>query len=83
MDDGARTRRFAPYFANSGFFYLRNTYRVRQFWDQFTLMSGLMAYWKSQQQLLALALEFASGQFGLSVRVLPWQRYVHCRLSYV
>jgi hypothetical protein len=34
MDDGARTRRFAPYFANSGFFYLRNTYRVRQFWDQ-------------------------------------------------
>jgi len=27
MDDAARSDRFAPYFANSGFFYLRNNVR--------------------------------------------------------
>jgi hypothetical protein len=51
MDDGARTSRFAPFFANSGFFYLRNNYKTRQFWDAFTLAGGLMKYWRSQQQV--------------------------------
>lgn len=38
MDDGARTFRFAPFFANSGFYYLTNRHpgggHIVEFWDQ-------------------------------------------------
>jgi hypothetical protein len=40
MDDGARTFRFAPFFANSGFYFLANHNpgggHIVEFWDQVT-----------------------------------------------
>lgn len=37
MDDGARTFRFAPLFANSGFFYVKNHPTSIRFWDMVTM----------------------------------------------
>eukprot|EP00040_Diaphanoeca_grandis_P022039 m.117931 g.117931 ORF g.117931 m.117931 type:complete len:589 (+) comp28618_c0_seq1:253-2019(+) len=36
QDDNSRQERFAPFFANSGFFYLKNTATTKWFWEHVT-----------------------------------------------
>ena len=70
MDDGARSPRFAPYFSNSGFYFLRSNRKTTYFQE---LM--LMAYWEiekshSHQSALIHHMIEAHSLFGIGVRIL-------------
>lgn len=70
MDDGARSPRFAPYFSNSGFYFLRSNKKTTYFQE---LM--LMAYWEiekshSHQSALIHHMIEAHSLFGIGVRIL-------------
>jgi hypothetical protein len=59
MDDGARTGRFAPYYANTGFFYLRATDNTKSLWDDMFFRYDFIARWHSQQALTNMLLDNA------------------------
>ena len=70
MDDGARSERFTPVYANSGFYYLRNTLRTRSF-----IQDTLFAYHKvfaqrSHQSVVSQILIDHISLNGLSMRLL-------------
>eukprot|EP01062_Namystynia_karyoxenos_P044947 TRINITY_DN33278_c0_g1_i1.p1 TRINITY_DN33278_c0_g1~~TRINITY_DN33278_c0_g1_i1.p1 ORF type:complete len:584 (+),score=127.50 TRINITY_DN33278_c0_g1_i1:61-1812(+) len=70
MDDSARTDRFGPYFANSGFYLVRSTTRALQ-WAQETLYGyDTVAQWGSHQQLTSQMLADGHSRYGLRVGVL-------------
>ena len=70
QDDGAHTLRYAPYSANSGFYYIRHNRLTRHFVDTLLTTGSFMIYqWKSHQQvLIAILSEFVS-LYGLKVKV--------------
>eukprot|EP00038_Savillea_parva_P001017 m.100785 g.100785 ORF g.100785 m.100785 type:complete len:643 (+) comp10360_c0_seq3:95-2023(+) len=80
QDDGARNARYQPWYANTGFFYIRATYVTRDFWDRVT--QQMPSYPQSNQVVLNWVLEgFESrghpvSQEELPVRVLPQDEYV-------
>eukprot|EP00040_Diaphanoeca_grandis_P044064 m.11158 g.11158 ORF g.11158 m.11158 type:complete len:582 (-) comp8687_c0_seq1:212-1957(-) len=60
QDDGSRSTTFEPYYGNSGFFYIRNSYEAVRFWDLVTLaMPGLP---RSNQKVIAPFLELFARQ---------------------
>jgi hypothetical protein len=59
MDDGARSGRFAPYYANTGFFYLRATEKTKSLWDDMFFRYDYIASWHSQQALTNMLLDNA------------------------
>jgi hypothetical protein len=59
MDDGARSGRFAPYYANTGFFYLRATPNTLSLWDDMFFRYDYIAKWHSQQALTNMLLDNA------------------------
>jgi Nucleotide-diphospho-sugar transferase len=70
QDDGARSARFAPYAANSGFYYLRNNARTRNFMTQFVLAGDvILKTWSHQQAMISLLNEHMSVH-GLRPKVL-------------
>jgi Nucleotide-diphospho-sugar transferase len=70
QDDGAHSTRYAPYSANSGFYYVRHNDRT-QFFLTSILMAGdlILKTFSHQQALVALLSEHAS-LYGLRVKVL-------------
>jgi hypothetical protein len=66
MHDGATTPRFAPFWGNSGFFYLRATNAGIQFWESVTYGFDLQMSWSSQQ---ALVDHVAADQCSLGLKV--------------
>ena len=75
MDDGARTNRFAPFFANTGFYYLRNNLQVAAFWDAVLYFGPYSFSYRSNQQTVNMVMEWYATRWGLSVKVLPWQLF--------
>lgn len=75
MYDGPNNR-FQPIFANSGFMFLRNTSRVRDFWDDVRANHELVGYYRSQQEPMNLILAEHADR-GLQVHVLDEDRFTN------
>jgi hypothetical protein len=70
QDDGARSIRFAPYSANSGFYYVRHNPRTQFLLTSILLAADLIMTQKSHQQVLNTILEEHSSLYELRVKVL-------------
>ncbi len=68
--DGSNSIRYAPYSANSGFFYARANKRTQYLFTSLLYHSDLIITWDSQQQVLVQLLAEHSSLFGLNVKVL-------------
>jgi len=71
MDDGARSARYTPFFANSGFMFLRSNHRTRRYAREVVSAGDLISGWGSQQTATSQLLNDASSRHGLVVSVLP------------
>jgi hypothetical protein len=69
-DDGARSMRYAPWFANSGFYYLRNNDRTKYLITSLLYSADQIINHRSHQQVLTHILNDHSTQFGLTIKVL-------------
>ena len=70
QDDGARSLRYSPYSANSGFYYIRNNQRTKHFLTSVLLAGDLIMKTFSQQQALIAVLSEHASLYGLKVKVL-------------
>jgi hypothetical protein len=71
QDDGAHTQRYAPYAANSGFYYVKHNTRTQFFLTSLLHAGDLILKTESHQQaLIALLAEHVS-LYGLKVKILP------------
>ena len=70
QDDGQRSIRYAPYSANSGFYYVRNSHKTQHLFNQL-LGSGneILSTISHQQTLTALLAEHAS-LYGLQAKII-------------
>jgi len=68
--DGSYSVRYAPYTANSGFYYVRANKRSQYLFTSMMYHSDLIITWDSHQQLLVQLLAEHSSLFGLNVKVL-------------
>ena len=75
MDDGARTSRYAPYFANSGFYYLRANDRTKNLMYRMLQSFDSIITFRSHQHVLDQHLIEHSSRFGLSVVTLDKQQF--------
>jgi len=71
QDDGSRQERYAPYSANSGFYFVRSNPKTRHFFRQFLYSSDLICAWRSHQAVLIALLAEHSSVMGLTVKVYP------------
>jgi len=67
--DGARSLRYTPYSANSGFYFVRNNRRTRSFVDTLLTSSATIFQDKSHQQALITILSEHVSLYGLTVKV--------------
>ena len=70
QDDGSRQERYAPYSANSGFYYVRQNPRTKQLFRHLLYSGDLIEAWQSHQQVLIALMAEYSSVFGLSVKIL-------------
>mmetsp|Transcript_27231 Transcript_27231/g.58510 ORF Transcript_27231/g.58510 Transcript_27231/m.58510 type:complete len:643 (+) Transcript_27231:274-2202(+) len=68
--DGSKSVRYAPYSANSGFYYVRANKRSQYLFTSLLYHSDLIITWDSHQQVLIQLLVEHSSLFGLGVKVL-------------
>ena len=68
--DGSLSVRYAPYAANSGFYYIRANKKSQYLFTSMLYHSDLIITWDSHQQLLVQLLAEHSSLFGLNVKVL-------------
>ncbi|KAL9185412.1 hypothetical protein ACHAXT_003189 [Thalassiosira profunda] len=68
--DGSYSVRYAPYTANSGFYYARANKRTQYLFTSMLYHADLIITWDSHQQLLVQLLAEHSSLFGLQVQVL-------------
>ena len=69
QDDGSHTLRYAPYSANSGFYYVRYNARTEYFFNSLLLSGDLIQKTDSHQQALIALLAEHSSLFGLRTKV--------------
>ena len=70
QDDGAHSVRYAPWSANSGFYYLRHNDRTQYFLNSLLMAGDLILKTDSHQQALVAVLSEHSSLYGLRVKVL-------------
>lgn len=70
MDDGARSERFSPYPANSGFFFLRHNPRTQHMLQSMLFLQDLVIQWGSHQSVFIQTLEAHLLRHGLTVQIL-------------
>lgn len=70
QDDGARSIRYQPYSANSGFYFIRNNPRTQYFLTQLVLSADLILKTYSHQQALVAMLAEHASLYGLKVKVI-------------
>jgi len=75
QDDGARSVRYAPYSANSGFYYVRNNQRTKYLLTSLLYAGDLIIATASHQQALSALLTEHSSLFGLKVKTLPGEEF--------
>jgi len=71
QDDGSRQERFAPYSANSGFYYVRSNDRTRHLFRHLLYSADLINIWSSHQKVLIALLAEHNSLMGLNVKVFP------------
>lgn len=69
QDDGGHTRRYSPYSANSGFYYVRANPRTKYFFHSLLMAGALIQKTDSHQQALIALLTDHSSLFGLQTKV--------------
>lgn len=69
-DDGARSLRYTPWSANSGFYFIRNNHRTQYFLSQMVLSGDLILKTFSHQQALVAVLSEHASLYGLKVKIL-------------
>ena len=72
QDDGSRTLHFAPYSANTGFYFVRNNERTKYFFNSLLMAGDLVISTFSHQTALVALLAEHSSMYGLKVKV--WSR---------
>ena len=82
--DGSNNVRYAPYSANSGFYYARANKKTQYLFTSLLFHSDLIITWDSHQQVLVQLLSEHSSLFGLNVKVLgrdtemfPGESFIH------
>jgi len=71
QDDGNHATYYAPYSANTGFYYVQNNDKTQHFFNTLLMRGDMIIATKSHQApLIALLAEHAS-QYGLKVKILP------------
>ena len=70
QDDGARSNRYAPYSANSGFYYVRNNEKTTYLLTSLLYHGDMIVQSSSHQQALIQLLTNHASLFGLRVKVL-------------
>eukprot|EP00756_Hemistasia_phaeocysticola_P045123 Hpha_TRINITY_DN18892_c0_g1::TRINITY_DN18892_c0_g1_i1::g.26412::m.26412 len=70
-DDGARSPRFAPYFANTGFYVIAGNSKGQMFVTDLMGMQGNIVSWGSQQSAVNMLLGEARSRYGMDIRMLP------------
>jgi hypothetical protein len=75
MDDGARSTRYAPFFANSGFYYLRANAKNRNFMHALLLSFDQIMTVRSHQHVLDRLLGQHAATFGVRADVLSKETF--------
>eukprot|EP00978_Attheya_sp_CCMP212_P010841 scaffold26338_cov49-Attheya_sp.AAC.10 len=75
QDDGARSMRYAPYSANSGFYYVRYNPKTQYLLTSLLYHGDMIIGTGSHQQVLAALLTEHNSLFGLSVKVLKGEDF--------
>mmetsp|Transcript_31660 Transcript_31660/g.46709 ORF Transcript_31660/g.46709 Transcript_31660/m.46709 type:complete len:570 (-) Transcript_31660:53-1762(-) len=70
QDDGAHSTRYAPYSANSGFYYVRHNDRTQFFLTAILMAGDLVIKTDSHQQALIAALSEHASLYGLKVKIM-------------
>ena len=70
QDDGAHSARYAPYSANSGFYYVRSNEKTRYLFTSLLYHGDMIVQSTSHQQVLIQLLANHASLFGLKVKVL-------------
>jgi hypothetical protein len=70
QDDGARSARFAPFGANSGFYYARHNDRTRELFNARLFTGNQIQRARSDQSVFDALLEEQASRFGLRVKTL-------------
>jgi len=71
QDDGARSLRYAPYSANTGFYYVRNNNKTKFLFRSLLYLGDMVLSMTSHQQALGALLDEHSSLTGLRVKTLP------------
>eukprot|EP00756_Hemistasia_phaeocysticola_P000894 Hpha_TRINITY_DN10647_c0_g3::TRINITY_DN10647_c0_g3_i1::g.156944::m.156944/K20892/RAY1; beta-arabinofuranosyltransferase len=88
MDDSARSERFGPYYANSGFYLVRNTPRGLQFAQEVLFQVDAVLSGSSHQAVVDSMLADGHSRYGLRVSILDPDlfssgAYFHYRIAWV
>jgi len=70
QDDGARSLRYAPYSANTGFYYVRNNDKTKFLFRSLLYLGDMVLSMTSHQQALGALLDEHSSLTGLRVKTL-------------
>lgn len=70
QDDGARSLRYAPYSANTGFYYVRSNAKTKFLFRNLLFMGDMVLSMTSHQQALAALLDEHSSLTGLRVKTM-------------
>ena len=74
QDDGSRQERYAPYSANSGFYFVRANDRTKHLFRHLLYSGDLLNAWYSHQQVLIALLSEYNSLLGLKVKVFAKER---------
>lgn len=75
QDDGARSVRYAPFSANSGWYFCRNNDKTRYLFTSLVYVGDLIMATGSHQQALAVLLAEHGSLFGLRTKTLPGEDF--------
>jgi hypothetical protein len=70
QDDGARTTRYEPYSANTGFYYIRYNKQTEYFLSCLIRLGDIVTQSSSHQQALHMVLNEHTSLYGLRIKVL-------------
>eukprot|EP00622_Pseudochattonella_farcimen_P006532 FR742355.1.p1 GENE.FR742355.1~~FR742355.1.p1 ORF type:complete len:275 (+),score=24.41 FR742355.1:109-825(+) len=74
-DDGARSSRYTPLSANTGFYYIRSNERTKIFMHELFQSFNLISQWRSHQHALNMLLIDHHSRFGTGVKILDQELF--------
>ena len=75
QDDGARSARYTPFSANTGFYYIRSNKRTQHFMHELFQSFNLISQWRSHQHVLNMLLIDHHSRFGTGVKILDQELF--------